>query len=174
LIEINVGVGEMYAHHPGVLSYERAQPEGRRMTSKRKSVILSALTAVAALTTVNLASPTGANAAGAPDQNFAEPEDYKGPFSTQVLYAMCSRKDAASREKCHLYMQGLLYGLKMQKSMREHGTPVCLPEMTPEEARVLILDFIAATTGGRPSNNRDGGDWMAFMGLAAGHLCETQ
>jgi hypothetical protein len=26
--------------------------------------------------------------------------------------------------------------------------------------------------GGKPSSNKDGGDWMAFMGLAAGNVCK--
>ena len=42
------------------------------------------------------------------------------------------------------------------------------PDMSPEIARLRILNFINGVTGGRPSNNKDGGDWMAFMGVAAG------
>ena len=96
---------------------------------------------------------------------------YAGPFTTQVLYTMCSQDNAISREKCILYIQGLIYGLNTQKSMQEQGAPVCLPAMSSETARVRILIFIEANTGGKPSNNKDGGDWMAFMGLAVGNIC---
>lgn len=99
-------------------------------------------------------------------------KDYVGPFSTQVLYTMCSQNDANSREKCDLYIQGLLYGLKTQRAMQENGMPICLPEMNLEAARARILQFIDGTTGGRPSNNKDGGDWMAFMGVASGNICK--
>jgi len=44
--------------------------------------------------------------------------------------------------------------------------------MTSEIARPKILGFIDEVTGGRPSNNKDGGDWMAFMGVAAGNICK--
>jgi hypothetical protein len=99
-------------------------------------------------------------------------KDYAGPFTTEFLYAMCSQNDTSSREKCNLYLQGLLYGLTVQKSMQQKGTSVCLPEMSPETARLRILQFIDGATGGNPSNNKDGGDWMAFMGVAAGNLCK--
>ena len=98
--------------------------------------------------------------------------DYVGPFTTQALYTMCSENDVVSREKCNLYLQGLLYGLNTARSMQEHGMPVCLPKMTPEEARVRVLQLIDATTGRNPSTNKDGGDWMAFMGVASGNLCK--
>jgi len=49
---------------------------------------------------------------------------------------------------------------------------ICLPDMTPETARLRILQFIEAASGGKPSSNKDGGDWMAFMGLAAGNVCK--
>lgn len=71
-----------------------------------------------------------------------------------------------------MYIQGLMYGLKMQRAMQEKGMPVCLPEMSPETARLRILGFINATTGGRPDSNKDGGDWMAFLGLAGGNICK--
>ena len=29
-----------------------------------------------------------------------------------------------------------------------------------------------AASGGNPANNKDGGDWMAFMALAAGNICK--
>jgi hypothetical protein len=85
---------------------------------------------------------------------------------------MCSENEAGSKEKCDLYLQGLLNGLNTARSMEEHGMPVCLPKMTPEEARVRLLRFIDATTGRNPSANKDGGDWMAFMGVASGNLCK--
>jgi len=97
--------------------------------------------------------------------------DYTGPFTTEYLYAMCSQNDTASREKCNYYLQGLLYGLNIQKSMQQKGMAICLPDMTPEAARQRILQFIEGATGGKPSSNKDGGDWMAFMGLAAGNVC---
>ena len=100
------------------------------------------------------------------------PKDYVGPFTTQVLYTMCSENDASSREKCDLYIQGLLFGLNTQRSMQDHGMPVCLPKLSPEAARVRILQFIDGTTAGKPSNNKDGGDWMAFMGVASGNICK--
>jgi hypothetical protein len=99
-------------------------------------------------------------------------EDYVGPFTTEYLYALCSQNDTSSREKCNLYIQGLLYGLNTAKTLREKGTTVCLPDMTPEAARLRILSFIDAITANSPSNNKDGGDWMAFMGVAAGNLCK--
>jgi hypothetical protein len=85
---------------------------------------------------------------------------------------MCSQSDTASREKCNYYLQGLLYGLSVQRAMQQKGTAVCVPEMTPEAARRRILQFIEAATGGNPANNKDGGDWMAFMALAAGNICK--
>jgi hypothetical protein len=99
-------------------------------------------------------------------------KDYAGPFTTQDLYTMCSQNNVGSREKCHLYIQGLIYGLNTQKLMQDKKMPVCLPPMSPEQARIRILSFIDETTGGKPSNNKDGGDWMAFMGVAAGNLCK--
>lgn len=114
--------------------------------------------------TVCLAAASGVHA--------ESPTDYVGPFPTQALYTMCSENDAVSREKCDLYLQGLLYGLNTARSMQEHGMPVCLPKMTPEEARVRVLQLIDATTGRKPSTNKDGGDWMAFMGVASGNLCK--
>jgi len=56
--------------------------------------------------------------------------------------------------------------------MQQKGMGICLPDMTPETARLRILQFIEAATGGKPSSNKDGGDWMAFMGLAAGNVCK--
>jgi hypothetical protein len=113
---------------------------------------------------------TSVVAIGAPD----EIKDYTGPFTTQVLYSMCSQNDAISKAKCTLYIQGLLYGLNVQRSMQERGMPVCLPDMTEETARIRILQFINGVTGGHPSNNKDGGDWMAFMGVyTAGNLCKN-
>jgi len=100
------------------------------------------------------------------------PKDYVGSFSTEFLYSMCSQSDTASREKCNLYLQGLLYGLDIGRSMQRNGTPVCTSGMTAEAARLRILDFINGITGGNPSNNKDGGDWMAFMGIATGNLCK--
>ena len=93
-------------------------------------------------------------------------------FTTEYLYTMCSQNDTRSRERCTLYLQGLLYGLNTAKSMQQNGTSVCLPEMTAEAARLRILQFIEATTGGNPSSNKDGGDWMAFLGVAAGNICK--
>jgi len=98
--------------------------------------------------------------------------DYTGSFTTQALYTMCSANNPASREKCDLYIQGLLYGLNTGKSMQDKGMTFCLPPMTSEEARLRILGFINGTTSGNPSNNKDGGDWMAFMGLTAGNMCK--
>ena len=49
--------------------------------------------------------------------------------------------------------------------MQEKGVPICLPAMRPETARLRILELIHASTGGNPSNNKDGGEWMAFMAL---------
>jgi hypothetical protein len=111
------------------------------------------------------AATSAARAGGAP-------EDYNGPFTTQALYAMCSAEDPVSREKCHAYLQGLIYGLNMQRTMQKRGMPVCLPDMTAEAARLRVLKFIDGTTGGKPDNNKDGGDWMAFLGLSAGNICK--
>lgn len=133
-----------------------------------RSLTLLAVGALALLMTC----VSAARCATAPPSVGVEPKEYKGPFTTQVLYTMCSRHDATSREKCHLYIQGLLYGLNTGKAMQDESMPVCLPSMSPEQARVQILRFIRGTTGGRPSNNKDGGDWMAFMGVAAGNLCD--
>jgi hypothetical protein len=59
-----------------------------------------------------------------------DPEDYRGPFPTQALYDLCSRKDNVSRVSCYLYIQGLTYGLKTRKTMQEQGMSVCLPDKT--------------------------------------------
>jgi len=99
-------------------------------------------------------------------------EDYTGSFTTQALYTMCSTNNPISRSKCNLYLQGLLYGLNIQKFVQDKHMPVCLPAMTPEQARVHILQFIDGMTGGKPSTNGDSGDWIAFMGVAAGHICK--
>lgn len=101
----------------------------------------------------------------------AEPEDYKGPFPTTALYRMCSATDAVSREKCSLYLQGLVYGVRVQRQMSEKGMGVCLPETDAEQARRKVVGFIDGVTGGRPANNKDAGDWIAFMALAQGNLC---
>ena len=100
-------------------------------------------------------------------------KDYTGPFTTQVLYQMCSQDNSVARAKCYMYIEGLMFGLNIQKSMQEKRMPVCLPALNPEAARIRILRFIDGTTGGKPENNKDGGDWMAFMGLAAGNICKN-
>ena len=38
----------------------------------------------------------------------------------------------------------------------------------PETARLRILQFIEAATGGKPFSNKDGGDWMAFWAWPRG------
>jgi hypothetical protein len=98
-----------------------------------------------------------------------EEGDYTGPFPTQKLYAMCAKNDSVSRDKCLLYIQGLIYGIRTAKSMQEKGLPVCVPPMTPDEGRVRILTFINGVTEGKPSNNKDAGDWVAFMAIAFGN-----
>lgn len=104
-----------------------------------------------------------------PDSNAIT--DYTGPFTTKILYTMCSQEDRASRDRCDIYIQGLMYGINISRSL-ESKLHVCLPEMSIEAARTRILQFIDTTTGGKPETNGDGGDWMAFMGLAAGNLCK--
>lgn len=94
--------------------------------------------------------------------------DYTGPFTTKVFYDLCSRSDAASKEKCGLYIQGLTYGVQAAVSLQKR-LKLCPPDISTEAARAQILKFIAGATGGRPETNADGGDWMAFMGLVAGH-----
>lgn len=98
-------------------------------------------------------------------------KDYTGPFPTKALYTMCSRPDRASRDKCNLYIQGLMYGLNVSHQM-EGKLKICLPEMTVEAARLRIIQFIDATTGGKPESNKDSGDWVAFLGLASGNVCK--
>ena len=100
-------------------------------------------------------------------------KDYTGPFTTQALYQMCSQDNPEAKAKCYIYIEGLMYGLKIQKSMQDKRMPVCLPTLNPETARVRILKFIDETTGRKPENNKDGGNWMAFMGLAAGNICKN-
>lgn len=102
----------------------------------------------------------------------ADQRDYTGPFTTEVLYQRCSRDDATSRAECDMYIQGLVYGLRVARSFEAQGMSVCVPEIAPDAARLRILRFIDQTTGGRPANNKDGGNWMAFMALAAGNLCK--
>ncbi len=99
-------------------------------------------------------------------------KDYTGPFTTQALYTMCSQKNQISRDKCNIYNQSLIYGLKTQRDMQTHDMAICLLAMDVETARLRILNFIDMTTGGNPDNNKDGGDWMAFMSLAAGNTCK--
>jgi len=111
---------------------------------------------------------TSQNAPAKPDDI---PKDYVGSFTTEFLHSMCSQSDTNSRDKCNLYLQGLLYGLNMGRTMQQRGMPVCTSDMTPEAARLRILNFIDGITGGNPSNNKDGGDWMAFMGVATGNTC---
>jgi hypothetical protein len=113
-----------------------------------------------------ICAAVAAGAAAADDQ----PKDYVGPFPTQALYKMCS--DQASRDKCRAYLQGLMYGLNAQKSWYDRGAPVCLPDLTPEAARLRLLQFIDVTTGGKPSSNKDSGDWVAFLALASGNMCK--
>jgi hypothetical protein len=97
--------------------------------------------------------------------------DYTGPFTTKALYVMCSSSNKIERDKCNFYLQGLMYGLKMAR-FDGGKLQVCLPEMNTEAARLRIVQFINATTGGKPETNGDSGDWVAFMGLAAGNLCK--
>ena len=59
-------------------------------------------------------------------------KDYAGPFTTQDLYTMCSQNNVGSREKCHLYIQGLIYGLNTQKLMQDKKMPVMF---TADESR---------------------------------------
>jgi hypothetical protein len=109
---------------------------------------------------------------GAPGQA-TEVEDYKGTFSTQALYDLCSRNDSVSKDKCAIYIQGLMYGLIVGRNSQTNSMPICLPKMDVETARDRILKFIDGVTEGHPSNNKDGGDWMAFMAVAAGNLCKN-
>ncbi len=102
----------------------------------------------------------------------SDPRDYTGPFTTQVLYTMCSQNNPAARANCELYIQGLMNGLRMQRAMQEKGMPVCLPDMSVEAARQRIIGFITTTTAGKPESNKAGGDWMAFLGLASGNFCK--
>ena len=108
---------------------------------------------------------------------FAEVDDYKGPFSTQVLYTMCSSKSPVLRDKCNMYLQGLMYGLRIQATTRSAGDDkvdmtVCLPdELTTETARVDLIKFINFLTNGTRSGNRDSGDWIAYMSLGNGNIC---
>jgi hypothetical protein len=87
----------------------------------------------------------------------ADDEDYTGPFTTQVLYKMCSQDDKISRDKCVMYVQGLIYGLTVGRNMQEKGMSVCMPEISPEAGRLRILEFIRGVIGGQPANNKDGG-----------------
>jgi len=103
---------------------------------------------------------------------YAKGADYNGPFTTQVLYDLCSHTDNISRAKCDMYVQGIVYGLTIERSVEDQGMQICVPNIDSEAARVLILKFIGGATGGNPSANKDGGDWMAFMALAAGHVCK--
>jgi hypothetical protein len=113
-----------------------------------------------------ICAAVAAGAAAADDQ----PKDYVGPFPTTALYRMCS--DPGSRDKCRAYLQGLVYGITAQKSMTDRGAPVCLPDLTPEDARARVVQFIDATMGGKPSTNKDSGDWIAFIALASGNMCK--
>lgn len=63
-----------------------------------------------------IAASALAHAATAPTLA-VELHDYVGPFTTQALYDLCSNPN--SRDKCDLYLQGLIYGLKAQRSMQE-------------------------------------------------------
>lgn len=99
-------------------------------------------------------------------------EEYSGPFPTEALYNMCSQSEQL--DKCLLYIQGLMYGINIQKTMIDKEMTVCLPDISPEEARVRMLKFILGTTKGNPKNNKDPGDWMAFMSLAAGNHCPKE
>jgi hypothetical protein len=121
-------------------------------------------TIAAALVLIGLAAPASAK----------DPADYEGPFPTTALYDMCSKKDQVSREKCALYLQGLVYGLRVQKQMTDKNMAACLPDLTPEQARRKVTAFIDEVTGGRPANNRDAGDWVAFMALAKDNLCDKR
>jgi hypothetical protein len=94
---------------------------------------------------------TAANTPSFIPNPYNEGENYKGPFTTQVLYTMCSNEDSALREKCDIYLQGLMYGLKMQiymKKVNDKDMTVCLPEITVEAARLNMLRFIDTMTGG--------------------------
>lgn len=99
-------------------------------------------------------------------------EDYSGPFTTQALYNLCSSADKAKRDNCNIYIQGLIYGIHVERLSEEVGMPNCLPEITTDTARKQILDFINAVTDGRPDRNKDGGNWVASMALTQGHLCK--
>jgi hypothetical protein len=35
-------------------------------------------------------------------------KDYTGPFTTQVLYQMCSQDNPVARGKCYMYIEGLM------------------------------------------------------------------
>jgi hypothetical protein len=96
--------------------------------------------------------------------------DYVGSFTTEVLYKLCTQESQEARQKCDLYLQGLLSGLDISKTMQVNNMQLCLPKMTSEDARVKVVSFINGITGGRPSSNKDGGDWMAFMGVSVGHM----
>ena len=99
-------------------------------------------------------------------------EDYTGPFTTQKLYTMCSQE--TTRDKCLAYIQGLEYGIAISRSVAEKfpKSRACPPRMTPEEARIRILQHIDGVTEGNPSNNKDAGDWMAYVGIVTGYTCK--
>jgi hypothetical protein len=92
-----------------------------------------------------------------------------GPFTTEFLYAMCSQNDTVSREKCDYYLQGLLYGLNVQKSMQQKAWNLSPGNDSGNGAAA----HPAIHRGGdwrQAIQHKDGGDWMAFMGLAAGNV----
>jgi hypothetical protein len=69
--------------------------------------------------------------------------NYKGECTTQALYTMCSSTDATVRKNCNMYLEGLMYGLKVQKYMEQEkqtgkhkiDMSTCLPEITVDQAR---------------------------------------
>jgi Ssp1 endopeptidase immunity protein Rap1a len=91
------------------------------------------------------------------------PADYRGPFPTSALYEMCSKSDQPSREKCRMYLQGLMAGIRLQRQVAGQRMPVCLPsDITSDKARRIITRFIDESTGGRPTTRTRAIGWPSW------------
>ena len=151
--------------------YDQIQRDEQRAVSRFLKVSIMKTIFVMACAAAMFASMSVASAEQQNEWGYTG-DDYTGPFTAQTLYTMCSQQK--TREKCLAYIQGLEYGIAISKSMAEKSPSLrfCPPRMTPEEARVRILQFIDGATKGKPSNNKDAGDWMAYMGIVAGNICK--
>jgi Ssp1 endopeptidase immunity protein Rap1a len=68
----------------------------------------------------------------------------EAPNAAEVLRA-CATASGAPTDTCKAYINGLMAGIYLDQTAREHDDPICLPDrLTTEDVIAAITAFIAA------------------------------